>query len=105
MKHSFIQLSSSDEDSDSIESSDAKALIIDGDSAEETTRRIIRGEIKVNGAVLVATEDLDRWEPSDKVRFFKKPFGAWSVYTALSDIVPNGGKPLRASIEVTQESK
>lgn len=102
---SSMGLSCSDEDSNTLESSDTKALIIDGDSAEEVTRRIIRGEIIVKGAVLVATEDLDKWEPTDKVRFFKKPFGAWSVYTALSDIVPNGGKPLRSSIEVTQESK
>jgi hypothetical protein len=102
---SGMGLSAKDETEETLSKAKIKALIIDGDTCESITKRIISGDIKIDCVVLVATEDLEKWDGKDKVRFFRKPFGAWSVYTALSDIIPNESKPLRTAIEVTQESK
>lgn len=102
---SGMGLSAKDETEETLSKAKIKALIIDGDTCESITKRIISGDIKIDCVVLVATEDLEKWDGKDKVRFFRKPFGAWSVYTALSDIIPNESKSLRTAIEVTQESK
>lgn len=80
-------------------------VIVDADTAEQNGDSVIDADIEESIRVLIATEDLQKWEGkippgSKQFRLFRKPFGAWSIYAALSGFAPkNDPTPLAKLIE------
>lgn len=80
-------------------------VIVDADSADQNGESIMNEDIDESIRVLIATEDLQKWEGkippgSKQYRLFRKPFGAWSIYAALSGFTPkNDTTPLARLIE------
>jgi len=80
-------------------------VIIDADTSEHESVIFLEQEMDPTIRVLIATEDVHKWEGklpsgSKQFRLFRKPFGAWSIYAALSGFAPrNDTTPLARLIE------